>query len=126
MAFKYKVFIWVGTFAVIFFFRYEIAGHFNLEHMLPAKGKGEMVMPNVGLTQEEETGEQDTSLPPYAKIVEDDAQVFRKKGSNVVAKGNAGHQVTVLDEEDTGQKYINIRYNGIAGFMNRQNLNLNP
>ena len=125
MSFKYKAFIWIGTLAVIFFFRYEIAGHFGLAHMLPAKGKSGIAISDVGFSKEEKAA-QATSLPSYAKITQDDTEVYRKAGHGLVGKGNAGHQVTVLEEEDTDQTYIQVRYNGIAGFINRKNLDLNP
>lgn len=123
MRFKYKAIIWIVTLAVLYMFRYEIAGHFGLEDELPDRDK--TPVPAISLQQSGGSAEQPASLPAFALITENKTRIYRKPGRRVMATGNAGHQVTVLDEQDTGQRFISVRYNGIAGFINRKQLNLN-
>ena len=126
MSFKYKAFIWIGTLLVLFVFRYEIAAHFNLEELLPANEKAgiaSVVLENDKPTTKEPQAPQ--LLPAQLLITENNTTIYRNPGSSVMGTGNAGHQVSVIDTEDTGQKYINVRFNGFAGYINRSKLNIN-
>lgn len=123
MRFKYKLILWVLTLAVIYLFRYEILGHFGMEDMLPPES--ETPIPVVSLQQDGGTAEAPAVFPAYANISETGSRIYREHGRGIIAQGKAGDRVTVLDTQDTGQKYINVRYNGIAGYINRGQLNFN-
>lgn len=123
MRFKYKAIIWIVTIAVLYLFRYEIAGHFGLEDMLPPKEQ--TPVPSVSMPTQSGSAEAPVALPPYAVITGSEAKIYRNPGRGSIATGNRGDQLTVLDTKDTGQRYINVRYNGIAGYINRSDLDLN-
>ena len=123
---KYTILIWVLTFAVLFFFRYEIAGHFGLEDMLRAKEQSALPVAAGAFTNESQTTESAVkTFPRYGRVRQSGTRFYREEGRSVVGTGTAGDQVSILDDVDTGQRFINVRYNGIAGYMNRENLNLN-
>lgn len=122
MRFKYKFFLLVLTLAAIYLFRYEILDHFGMEDALPPRS--ETAIPAVSLQSGGGTDEAPEPFPAYAAINQSGSKIYRQPGRGVIAQGKAGDRVSVLDSQDTGQKYINVRYNGIAGFINRGQLNL--
>lgn len=123
MRFKYKAIIWIVTLAALYLFRYEILGHFGMEDMLPPKEQTAVTA--ISLQQSGGSAETPEPLPAFALINQSGTKVYRRPGRGVMAEGTAGDQVSLIDIEDTGQKYINVRYNGIAGYINRGQLKLN-
>lgn len=118
MSFKLKALIWLVTLAAIFAFRYEIAGHFNLEHLLKEGNRGQISEELQGLGRRPSAA-QAVALPEVGFIASY-SPIYREKGrGGTVAQGKPGDQVTVLDVTDSGQRYIAIRYNGISGYISR-------
>ncbi len=123
MGFKHKAMIWIITFGVIFVFRVPIFAHFGLEAPefdLGSKVK-EVALPVSDNSDEEQAGTPQ-QLPQYALVKNNGTTIFREKGRKPFATVNSQQQVTILDEEDTGQMYITVRHNGMAGYISRKDL----
>ena len=96
-------------------FKDPILAHFGIETK-PA-GKAAIM--------EEEAAPDAVKYFPKKAMTNQSAQVFQEPGRKPYATVGAGQAVTILDVEDTGQSYVTIRHNGMAGYIARRDLRLN-
>jgi len=112
MSMKTKFLLILFLVALFYVFKGAIMAHFGFEPAEP-----------VQQTSSEEV--QAPSMLPATAMVVQNATVFQEpNGRKPYASVGAGQPVSILDVEDRGQHYISVRHNGMAGYMQRRDLNL--
>lgn len=109
MSFKTKFMLLLTIIGVGYIFRGPILEHFGLE------------APEGTPT---ETAQQGPKVLPTQVMVTQSATVFLEPGRKPYATVGAGQPVSILDEHDTGQAFISVRHNGMAGYISRRDLQL--
>ena len=107
MTMKTKLLLILFIVALLYIFKGPILAHFGFESKEP---------------QPQEV--QAPGMLPQTAMVNQNATVFQEPGRKPYATVGAGQPVSILDAEDRGQAYINVRHNGMAGYISRRDLNI--
>lgn len=109
MSFKTKILLILFLVALFYIFKGPIMAHFGFEEVEHKQATTETQAPRA---------------LPATLMVKQNATVFQEPGQKPYATVGAGQPVSIIDMEDNGQSFINVRHNGMAGYIARRDLAL--